>query len=100
MADPLRRRTHRLAPPTRLDVATVASVLASELRRRADSPGLEGMVADRLLSLLHRSAHAMSEFGDELERAITPTQAPRARRPPARKPGARASRVRKLHPEE
>ena len=100
MADRVRPRPPRSAPPPRVDVAAVAGRLASELRRRADGPGLEAMVADGLLRLLHRSARAMTEFGNQLEQAITPRQAPRARRAPARRPGEGPSRVRKLHPEE
>jgi hypothetical protein len=81
-------------------LAAVAGRIATELRRRADGPGLEAMVADGLLTLLHRSARAMSACGEQLEQAIAPKQAPRARRPPARKPADGPSRVRKLHPEE
>ncbi len=80
--------------------SAVAGVVASELRRRADGPGLEALVADALLRALHQSARAMTEWGTQLERAITPAQASRARRAPVRKPGSKPPRVRKLRPEE
>ncbi len=98
MPDPI--RTRRTAPSYRIDLAALASRAASELRRRADGPGLEGMVADQVLRLLHESARRMGECAEQLERAITPAQAPRARRAPARRRPAKPARVHKLHPDE
>ncbi|HVD02574.1 MAG TPA: hypothetical protein VNF75_00280 [Candidatus Dormibacteraeota bacterium] len=82
------------------ELPEIAAKVATELRRRADGPGIEGVVADGLLRLLHHSAHLMTEFGNTLEQAITPEQAPRARRAAPRKSAGRPSRVHKLRPED
>ncbi len=94
------RGGRRSAPGRHVELPAVAAKVGAELRRRADGPGLEGAIADGLLRLLHHSARLMTEIGSNLEQAITPEQAPRARRAAPRRSGGRTSLVRKLRPED
>ncbi len=82
-----------------LDWSQAVGQLAGELRRRADGPGIEGMVADGLLQLLHRSAQLMTDCGTRLEQAITPTRVPRPRRASPHRAGSRPTRVRRVRPD-
>ncbi|MDA8331324.1 MAG: hypothetical protein M0027_08995 [Candidatus Dormibacteraeota bacterium] len=82
-----------------MDWAEAVRKLAAELRRRADGPGVEGMVADGLLQLLHVSAQVMTDCGMRLEEAITPPRMPRARRASPRRNSSRPTRTHRIRPD-